>query len=194
LIDQLNKRYKDALVEHIEGFEQLLKDQKDELKKRHDEFLEEVKVVVNVEEIHKDFSNLRKLNDILDQLKRLTTDPVKADELHKKLQKIQEEIAKIEINEPKTTGIGSIFGGGSSNSAEVSKLRTENIRLQGDIDRLTRQVNRLIAEKQSAPAQSVRSATPQPQVEQPQAENTESKEEKPADEQKSGWWPFGKRN
>lgn len=194
LIDQLNKRYKDALVEHIEGFEQLLKDQKDELKKRHDEFLEEVKVVVNVEEIHKDFSNLRKLNDILDQLKRLTTDPVKADELHKKLQKIQEEIAKIEISESKSTGIGSIFGGGSSNSAEVSKLRTENIRLQGDIDRLTRQVNRLIAEKQSAPAQSVKTATPQPQVEQPQVENTESKEEKPADVQKSGWWPFGKRN
>lgn len=194
LIDQLNERYSSAIVSHIEGFEEILKKQKNELKKRHEAFLEEMKLVVNVEEVHKDFSNLRKLNDILDQLKRLTTDPVKADELHKKLQKIQEEIAKIEISESKSTGIGSIFGGGSSNSAEVSKLRTENIRLQGDIDRLTRQVNRLIAEKQSAPAQSVRTDTQQPQVEQPQVENTESKEKKPADEQKSGWWPFGKRN
>jgi len=193
LIDKLNERYTSAIVGHIEGFEQMLKEQKDELKKRHEEFLEEVKVVVNVEEIHRDFSNLRKLNEILDQLKRLTTDPVKADELHKKLQKIQEEIAKIDVSKAPTSGLGSIFGGGSSNSAEVSKLRTENIRLQGDIDRLSRQVNRLIAEKQATPAHPVASTEPQTPAEQPKVE-TESQEEKPAEETKSGWWPFGKRN
>jgi hypothetical protein len=193
LIDQLNKRYKDSIVDHIEGFESMLKEQKEELKKRHEEFLEEMRLVVNVEEIHKDFSNLRKLNEILDQLKRLTTDPVKADELHKKLQKIQEEIAKIEISESKSSGLGSIFGGGSSNSAEVSKLRTENLRLQGDIDRLSRQVNRLIAEKQAAPARPVTPNPPQTPAEQPKVE-TESQEEKPTEETKSGWWRFGKRN
>lgn len=194
LIDQLNKRYKNAIVEHIDGFEQMLKDQKEELQRRHKEFLEEIKLVVNVEEIHKDFSNLRKLNDVVDQLKRLTTDPVKADELHKKLQKIQEEIAKIEINESKSSGIGSIFGGGSSNSAEVSKLRTENIRMQGEIDHLTRQVNRLIAERQTAPVQPANHNAIQTPVEQPKVETNESTEEKSAEESKGSWWRFGKRN
>lgn len=194
LIDQLNKRYKNAIVEHIDGFEQMLKDQKEELQRRHKEFLEEIKLVVNVEEIHKDFSNLRKLNDVVDQLKRLTTDPVKADELHKKLQKIQEEIAKIEINESKSSGIGSIFGGGSSNSAEVSKLRTENIRMQGEIDHLTRQVNRLIAERQTAPVQPVNHNAIQTPVEQPKVEANEPTEEKSAEESKGSWWRFGKRN
>lgn len=194
LIDQLNKRYKNAIVEHIDGFEQMLKDQKEELQRRHKEFLEEIKLVVNVEEIHKDFSNLRKLNDVVDQLKRLTTDPVKADELHKKLQKIQEEIAKIEINASKSSGIGSIFGGGSSNSAEVSKLRTENIRMQGEIDHLTRQVNRLIAERQTAPVQPANHNAIQTPVEQPKVETNESTEEKSAEESKGSWWRFGKRN
>lgn len=194
LIDQLNKRYKNAIVEHVDGFEQMLKDQKEELQRRHKEFLEEIKLVVNVEEIHKDFSNLRKLNDVVDQLKRLTTDPVKADELHKKLQKIQEEIAKIEINESKSSGIGSIFGGGSSNSAEVSKLRTENIRMQGEIDHLTRQVNRLIAERQTAPVQPANHNAIQKPVEQPKVEANEQTEEKSAEESKGSWWRFGKRN
>ena len=171
----------------------MLKEQKEELKKRHQEFLEEMRLVVNVDEIHKDFSNLKKLNDILDQIKRLTSEPVKSDDLHKKLQKIQEEIAKIDVSKAPTSGLGSIFGGGSSNSAEVSKLRTENIRLQGDIDRLTRQVNRLIAEKQSAPTQT-QGVTPSPAVA-PEQPNPQPKEEKPAEEPtKGGWWPFGKRN
>ena len=194
LIDQLNKRYKDAIIGHIEGFEQMLKDQKDELEKRHREFLEEMKLVVNVDEISKDFSNLKKLNEIVDQLKRLTSDPVKSDELHKKLQKIQEEIAKIDVSKAPTSGIGSIFGGGSSNSAEVSKLRTENIRLQGDLDRLTRQVNRLIAEKQAAPVQPAKPTATQVPAEQPKMESNESIEEKPSEETKSSWWRFGKRN
>lgn len=192
LIGQLSERYKNALADHIDSFEQMLKDQKEELRKRHQEFLDEMKVVVNVEEIHKDFSNLRKLNDILEQMKRLTTDPVKADELHKKLQKIQEEIAKIEISESKSSGLGGIFG--SSNTAEVSKLRTENIRLQGDIDRLTRQVNRLITERQSMPTQQNQVVTPQASAEQPKVETPEKAEEKPTEEQKGGWWRFGKRN
>lgn len=194
LIDTLNKRYKDSIVDHIEGFEQMLKVQKEELQKRHEEFLEEMKLVVNVEEIHKDFSNLSKLNDIVDQLKRLTTDPVKADELHKKLQKIQEEIAKIDISKAPASGLGSIFGGGSSNSAEFSKLRSENIRLQGDIDRLNRQVNRLIAEKQSATVPHAKTNVAQAPAEQPKVEANESVEEKPAEETKGSWWRFGKRN
>ena len=193
LIDQLNKRYKDSIVDHIEGFEQMLKEQKDELKKRHQEFLEEMRLVVNVEEIHKDFSNLKKLNEIVEQLKRLTADPVKADELHKKLQKIQEEIAKIDVSKAPASGLGSIFGGGSSNTTEVSKLRTENIRLQGDIDRLTRQVNKLVTEKQSASAQSIVSnPTPPVTPESPKQEPKDKPTEEP--NKGGGWWPFGKRN
>lgn len=186
LIDHLNKRYKDSIVDHIEGFEQMLKKQKEELRKRHHDFLEEMRLFVNVEEIHKDFSNLKKLNEILEQVKLLTTDPVKADELQKGFQKIQEEISKIDVNKTSTFGIGNFFGGGSSNSTEMSKLRTENVRLQGDIDRLTKQVNRLITEKTSEPAQSTNVT-----AEQPKQDITA---EKSAEKNKKGWFSFRKRN
>lgn len=192
LIDQLNKHYKDSIVDHIEGFEQMLKGQKEELKKRHEEFLEEMRLAVNVEEIHKDFSNLKKLNEIFELLKRQTADSVKADDLHKKLQKIQEEIAKIDVNKTPASGISSIFGGGSSNSEEISKLRTENIRLQDEIEQLKRQVNRLVVEKQSTPAHTT-VVTPLATQEQPEQETTG---EKSTEEQNKGggWWPFSKRN
>lgn len=186
LIDQLNKRYKDSIVGHIEGFEQMLKEQKEEMQKRHHDFLEEMRLFVNVEEIHKDFSNLKKLNEILEQVKRLTTDSVKAEELQKGLQKIQEEISRIDINKTSTSGIGSFFGGGSSNSTEMSKLRTENVRLQGDIDRLTRQVNRLMTEKSSEPTQPTNVTAKQPKQ--------DTTEEKSAEKNKKGWFSFGKRN
>lgn len=191
LIDQLNNRYRDSLVNHIDGFEQMLKDQKEELKKRHQEFLEEMRIVVNVEEIHKDFSNLKKLNEIVEQLKRLTVDSVKADELGKRLQRIQEEIAKIDVSKSTSSGLGGFFGGGSSNSAEVSRLRSENIRLQGDIDRLSRQVKRL--ENQSSSTQIPVSPTiSHATTEQPKQETIG---EKPAEEPKRGsWFSFGRRN
>ncbi len=192
LIDQLNKRYKDSIVDHIEGFKQMLKDQKDELKKRHQEFVEEMRVAVNVEEIHKDFSNLKKLNEILELLKRQTADSVKADELHKKLQNIQEEIAKIDVSKTSSSGISSIFGGGSSNSDEIKKLKAENIRLQDDIDRLTRQVNRLAVEKQQTPAHTM-VVTPSSTQEQPEQEPTGEKPTKESNKS-GGWWSFSKRN
>ena len=193
LIEQLNKRYKDTIIDHIEGFEQMLKEQKEELKKRHEEFLKEMRLVVNVEEIHKDFSNLRKLNDVVDQLKHLTTDPVKAGELHNKLQKIQEEIAKIDVSKAPASGLASFFGGSSSNSAEVSKLRSENLRLQESLDNLTRQVNRLIAKKQTASVQPAKPNAAQAAAEELKVETNESIEEKPTEETKGSWWHFGKR-
>jgi len=197
LIGELNTKYKNAIISHTEGFEEMLKEQKEELQKRHKEFLEEMTQFVNLEEIKKDFSNLKKLNEIVEQLKRLASDHVKENDLHKKLQKIQEEIANIDVNKSSTSGIGSLFGGGSSNSAELSKLRTENVRLQGDIDRLTRQVTRLITEKNTAtPTPQAATQNPNPNTpEQPKQvpEEKETKEE--GEEQpKKTWWPFGKRN
>ena len=72
-------------------------------------------------------------------------------------------------------------------------MRTENIRLQGDIDRLTRQVNKLVTEKQSASAQSIVSnPTPPVTPESPKQEPKDKPTEEP--NKGGGWWLFGKRN
>jgi ribosomal protein S15P/S13E len=187
VLNEMNSRHKEAIAGQIAGFEEMLKEQTLEIKILHEQFIEQMQMHLNVEEIHKDFSNLRKLNEVVEQLKRLTQDPVKADELSKKLRDIQAEIAKIQITETKG-GLGSIFGGGSSNSEEVRKLKGDNIRLQADIDRLQRQVTRLLTEKQNAPV-----APTAPQT--TKVEPEKQPEEQPAEEpKKGGWFSFGRRN
>lgn len=187
VLNEMNSRHKEAIEGQTAGFEEMLKEQTEEIKRLHKEFIEQMQMHLNVEEIHKDFTNLRKLNEIVEKLNQLTKDPVKADELSKKLSAIQAEIAKIEITESKG-GLSSIFGGGASNTEEVRKLRGDNIRLQADIDRLQRQVYRLMTEKQNAP---VVSAAPQT----PTVEPEKKPEAKPAEEpKKGGWFPFGRRS
>ena len=180
LLEQLNGRYKKALGEHIDGYEEMLKEQKEELKKRHVEFLDEMRLVVNVEEIHKDFSNLRKLNDIVEQLKRLTQDPVKSEELSKKLRDIQAEIAKIDINENKS-GLAGLFGISSSNSDEVKRLKGENVRLKSDIEELQDQFNKLLKEVKKSSAND------------PTIVIDKGPEEIDTSGRKKGGWLFGKK-
>lgn len=190
VLKELNNHYKEAIAGHIEGFEEMLKEQTLEIKILHEQFIEQMQMHLNVEEIHKDFSNLRKLNEVVEQLHRLTQNSVKADELSKKLRDIQAEIANIEITESKG-GFGSIFGGSSANTEEVRKLRGDNIRLQSDVDRLTRQVTKLLTERQSAPA-TPKEVDTHSHTQDSTPNNTE---EKPTeDTNKGGWWPFGKRN
>ena len=187
VLNEMNSRHKEAIAGQTAGFEEMLKEQTLEIKILHEQFIEQMQMHLNVEEIHKDFSNLRKLNEVVEQLKRLTQDPVKADELSKKLRDIQAEIAKIQITESKG-GLGSIFGGGSSNSEEVRKLKGDNIRLQADIDRLQRQVTRLLTERQNTPV-----APTAPQT--PKVEPEKQLEEQPTEEpKKGGWFSFGRRN
>lgn len=189
VLNELNNHYKEAIAGHIEGFEEMLKEQTLEIKILHEQFIEQMQMHLNVEEIHKDFSNLRKLNEVVEQLHRLTQNSVKADELSKKLRDIQTEIANIEITESKG-GLGSFFGGSSANTEEVRKLRGDNIRLQSDVDRLTRQVTKLLTERQSAPA-----IPKEVDTQSHTQDSTPKTEEKlTEDTNKGGWWPFGKRN
>ena len=110
VIESMNKRYKEALEGHIDGFEKMIKRQTEELETRHKEFMQAMEEKLNIGEIQKDFASLRKLNDIATELSKLTEDPVKADELNEILQKIQQEIGKIEVNENR--GGGGLFGFG----------------------------------------------------------------------------------
>lgn len=110
VIESMNKRYKEALEGHLDGFEAMIKRQTEELETRHKEFMQAIEEKLNIGEIQKDFTSLRKLNDIATDLSKLTEDPVKAEELNEILQNIQGEISKIEVKDYK--GGGGFFGFG----------------------------------------------------------------------------------
>lgn len=126
LIDEMNKRYGVAITEHIEGFEFLLKEQTEELKKRHKDFLSEMEVKLNIEDIRKEFSNLQILNAILEQLKVQSEDAAKQktlDYMYRTIREISKSVDKIEKSEVHTeanrsSGFGSFLGFGRKNNQE----------------------------------------------------------------------------
>jgi hypothetical protein len=63
-IEELNKRYRAAIGEHAYEFEKLINELKEDIRVRHHEFLALMEDNLNVEMIHKDFSNLSKLNQL----------------------------------------------------------------------------------------------------------------------------------
>lgn len=68
----MNDRYKEAIEGHIKGFENMLLEQTKELEKRHGAFLTALQVKFNIDDIRSEFSNLKKLNEILGEIKQLS--------------------------------------------------------------------------------------------------------------------------
>lgn len=119
VINDMNRRYKEAIEGHIIGFENMIKTQTEELNKRHTEFIEELQSKFNIEDVRSEFSNLKKLSEIVSQLQSISNGAVKSDELNKKLQDIQEELSKVEKalkNSSNNSGTeekrGGLFGWG----------------------------------------------------------------------------------
>ena len=96
VINDMNRRYKEAIEAHIKGFENILKEQTDHLKATHQAFINDMQVKFNIDDIRSEFSNLKKLNEIASKLQIISSDYIKSDELYKDLQGIKEELAKVE--------------------------------------------------------------------------------------------------
>lgn len=113
-IDIMSTRYKNAIEKHIESFETMLQRQTSEVELRHKEFLQAIEHHLSIDEVHQDFSNLRRLNEILSELKSLSLGSVKSGELDKSLKIVQEELFALSKTmkkvEQKTSARRSIFG------------------------------------------------------------------------------------
>lgn len=92
VINEMNRRYKEAIENHIEGFETMLINHTSDLEKRHKEFLEAIEERFNVEDVRQEFTNLRKLETIEQKLEAIASSTVKPENIHKEIQEIQDEI------------------------------------------------------------------------------------------------------
>jgi hypothetical protein len=92
LINEMNERYKNAIAGHIDGFEDMLRAQTEELEKRHKEFINAIEQKITISEVKNEFSNLSKLDDIQRILNLLAQDPVKANLLMTQLRALQQTI------------------------------------------------------------------------------------------------------
>lgn len=130
-IKELNRRYKEAIGGHIDGFEEMIRKQTEEIEKRHTAFVRAMEERLSIEDIRTEFINLKKLKDIdskLDELKdiedrienlsslMLAANEIK-DSVKQAVNPIKKELVEIKVelskkNDEKTSGMfGSIFGG-----------------------------------------------------------------------------------
>lgn len=123
-IGEMNKRYQAALSGHIAGFEDLIGQLTKDLKARHDKFTKAMEENLSIEEVKKEFINLRKLDEIEKKLESLSAIMVKAEtvtgasskvesafsEIKAEIKAMQSELAAIK-KAAAESGRFSLFGG-----------------------------------------------------------------------------------
>ena len=116
VISEMNRRYKEALEGHMDGFEKMIEQQTKDLEKRHAEFMNAIEEKLNIEVIRQEFINLGKLKDIdgkiADVSKRvLTSDDIQI-AVKNAIQPLNQELEEIKKDLKKQTEkrkIGGLF-------------------------------------------------------------------------------------
>lgn len=88
LIDEMNAKYKAALDRHMVSYEEQMNSFVEEMEVRRQLFLESIRERITVDQVHEDFSNLAKLNDIEQKLKDLESKLISSQALQQELDKI----------------------------------------------------------------------------------------------------------
>lgn len=120
VIGEMNKRYREALEGHLDGFEEMIKFQTNELEKRHKDFMKAIEERLAIEDVRREFVNLGRLKDIdgkiEDVSKRvLTTDDIKkavqdaVQPISKELDEIKQDFRK-QVEESQSGGLRGLFG------------------------------------------------------------------------------------
>lgn len=148
-IEELNKRYRVAIGEHADEFEKLINELKEDIKVRHYEFLALMEDNLNVEMIHKDFSNLSKL----DQLSSIRED---MESIFDYLESTNKLLGTIEYHHrqqdnsgdspKKKNEVPAYVPAPLVNDEEIKQIRKENLELKNNIQTLTNGISELINE------------------------------------------------
>ena len=96
VLNEMNRRYRNAIDRHISGFEEMISTQTKELERRHSDFIHELQAKFNIDEVRSEFSDIKKLNDILLQLESIANNAIKSDDLTKKIQDLSGHLDKVE--------------------------------------------------------------------------------------------------
>ena len=153
-IEDLNKRYRTAISEHADEFEILIEKLKGDIEKRHNEFLALMEENLNVEMIHKDFSNLSKL-DQLSKIKEDVNSIFDYLESTNKLLSSIEYYQKLQDNSGDSHKKKEIQSYIPINDEEVKRLRKDNQQLKNYVDELKNQLEEMKQElkrKQEIPS------------------------------------------
>lgn len=114
-IGRMTKNYEEAIRAHIQGFDKIIEDSTKDFNKRHDDFVKALNEKFNIAEVHEDFSNLKRLNDISSQLEKLKDLEAAFSKYQTSLNEVKgilEDIKKMaKSSDKKEEDRGGFFGG-----------------------------------------------------------------------------------
>lgn len=121
-IDALNKRYKEAISQHLDGFEEMIASQTEELKNRHKVFMESMEENLSIESIRKEFTALRTLEPIEDNLKKFMVSSVSINAFEHKINAISQSLQA--LNES-TEALNKLIGDQSNVQKTLAVFQKE---------------------------------------------------------------------
>ena len=124
MINKMNSTYQAALQSHMDDYEQQMKKFIEEMEVRRQEFLATIRERITVEQVHEDFSNLTKLNDIENKLSELESKVISAQDLQRQLQSINQILEEVKKSASKLDSHNyntSNSNAGNSNASKSNK-------------------------------------------------------------------------
>ena len=146
VIDQMNHRYRAAIQGHIDGFEEMIDDLTRELERRHNLFIAAMEDKLNIDVIREEFSNLKKLNAIFEEIKGISDDVSRSNDILISINRKQDVSEKVDNRNQQK--VNEYIERDLQSREEVRQLRQENEGLNKDIKDLKEQISNLLTEVQ----------------------------------------------
>ena len=144
VIDQMNRRYRAAIQGHIDGFEEMMEDLTRELERRHSLFIDAMEEKLNINVIREEFSNLKKLGAIFEEVKGISSDVSRSNDILISINRKQDVSEKADSKNQQK--VNEYIERDLQSREEVRQLRQENEGLNKDIKDLKEQIDQLLAE------------------------------------------------
>lgn len=133
VIDQMNRRYRTAIQGHIDGFEAMMEDLTRELERRHSLFIDAMEEKLNINVIREEFSNLKKLGAIFEEVKGISSDVSRSNDILISINRKQDVSEKADSKNQQK--VNEYIERDLQSREEVRQLRQENEGLNKDIKR-----------------------------------------------------------
>jgi hypothetical protein len=146
VIDQMNHRYRAAIQGHIDGFEEMIDDLTRELERRHNLFIAAMEEKLNINVIREEFSNLKKLGAIFEEVKGISDDVSRSNDILISINRKQDVSEKADSKNQQK--VNEYIERDLQSREEVRKLRQENEGLNKDVKDLKEQISHLLSEVQ----------------------------------------------
>lgn len=146
VIEKLNQTYRAAIQGHIDGFDEMMDDLTRELEGRHRLFINAMEEKLSISDIRQEFSNLKKLDAIFEEVKGISDDLSRSNDILISINRKQDVSEKADSKNQQK--VNEYIERDLQSKEEVRQLRQENDNLKKGVEGLTDKISQLQKEIQ----------------------------------------------